>query len=92
MVRDCTCMAQTDPRRMPECKPTPQCEIRAKIAIRWGPVPPPGSDEAVKQGCKCPVLDNAHGKGVLGLARDWWITEGCKVHPTAEADTPRWNP
>lgn len=26
-------------------------------------VPTPGSDEAIDMGCKCPVLDNAHGEG-----------------------------
>lgn len=30
----------------------------------------PGSDEAVKAGCKCPVLDNAHGKGYMGGVKD----------------------
>jgi len=25
--------------------------------------PNPGSDEAIKLGCKCPVLDNEHGAG-----------------------------
>ena len=28
--------------------------------------PMPGSEEAVKQGCCCPVLDNACGKGAWG--------------------------
>lgn len=28
--------------------------------------PPPGSDEAIAQGCRCPVLDNSHGKGMYG--------------------------
>lgn len=25
--------------------------------------PPPGSDEAVEQGCFCPILDNCRGEG-----------------------------
>ena len=43
------------------------------------PVSNPGSDEAVRQGCRCPILDNAHGVrpwwgGV------WWIDEHCPLH------------
>lgn len=30
----------------------------------------PGSDAAIKAGCTCPVLDNAHGKGYLGGVRN----------------------
>ena len=26
-------------------------------------VPNPGSDEAIDQGCTCPVIDNGHGRG-----------------------------
>ena len=41
-------------------------------------VPNPGSDEAIAQGCVCPVLDNAHGKGTGdGL---FWVNEDCPVH------------
>lgn len=32
--------------------------------------PNPGSPEAIKQGCLCPVIDNAHGKGYLGGVKD----------------------
>ena len=28
--------------------------------------PNPGSDEAIQQGCACPVLDNCHGAGYYG--------------------------
>lgn len=42
--------------------------------------PNPGSKEAVEQGCTCPVLDNAHGKGIFGLGEEWWITDGCPLH------------
>lgn len=28
-------------------------------------IPTPGSDEAIKIGCTCPVMDNAHGKGFI---------------------------
>jgi hypothetical protein len=30
----------------------------------------PGSSEAIAQGCTCPVLDNARGKGYLGGVKD----------------------
>ena len=46
-------------------------------------VPNPGSDAAIEQGCKCPVLDNAHGKGALfcGMQlEDFWISENCPLH------------
>lgn len=32
--------------------------------------PNPGSAEAISQGCKCPRLDNAHGRGYMGGVRD----------------------
>lgn len=37
----------------------------------------PGSEEALKQGCTCPVLDNAHGKGGL---RGFYISGDCPLH------------
>lgn len=41
-------------------------------------LPNPGSDAAIEQGCKCPVLDNAHGKGCReGM---FWISENCPLH------------
>ena len=43
--------------------------------------PSPGSDAAVEQGCTCPVLDNAHGKGFLwDGAKVFWITDSCPLH------------
>ena len=46
--------------------------------------PNPGSDEAIAQGCTCPVLDNGRGGGVWGGIKGgeqvFWITEGCPVH------------
>ena len=45
--------------------------------------PNPGSDEAIKLGCKCPVLDNAHGNG-CGLIDNgkplFWINSNCHLH------------
>lgn len=53
------------------------------------PSPPPGSDKAIALGCTCPVLDNAHGRGVP--TKDgpmFWITVGCPLHcpPDPPAD------
>ena len=40
--------------------------------------PNPGSDEAIKEGCTCPYLDNNHGKGIgNGL---FWMNMSCPVH------------
>lgn len=48
--------------------------------------PKPGSREALERGCTCPVIDNGHGKGYMGGARDkdgnvmFVYTAGCPVH------------
>lgn len=42
-------------------------------------VPNPGSDEALLQGCLCPVLDNNHGRHTPWPG-EWWIREGCPLH------------
>jgi len=49
--------------------------------------PTPGSDEAVAQGCTCPVADNAYGLGLFGIyhggpddARLFWVNEDCPLH------------
>ena len=45
-------------------------------------VPTPGSDEALDLGCRCPVLDNAHGKGFPWGDTNpaFWIAEDCPLH------------
>lgn len=42
----------------------------------------PGSDEAIREGCTCPVLDNAHGRGFTGPEGEqlFWMSEGCPLH------------
>jgi hypothetical protein len=42
--------------------------------------PPPGSPEAVKLGCKCPRLDNGHGKGYMGIAGVYVYHSECPLH------------
>lgn len=53
--------------------------------------PPPGSPEAVALGCLCPVLDNAHGRGVVMKDYDsagrvirttiaFWHNSACPLH------------
>lgn len=45
----------------------------------------PGSPEAYKQGCRCAILDNNHGRG----DGPFWISGDCPVHalppPSSEA-------
>lgn len=42
--------------------------------------PNPGSDEARAQGCRCPVLDNCHGKAAPYPPDGWFINENCPLH------------
>ena len=40
----------------------------------------PGSDDAIRYGCTCPVFDNSHGHGYLLQPGIFWITDGCPLH------------
>jgi len=43
----------------------------------------PGSDEAIDAGCKCPVLDNGHGRGLYTDEkgeRQFVIAGNCPLH------------
>ena len=42
--------------------------------------PSPGSPEAVKLGCLCPVLDNHHGSGYMGIKGIYVYSGGCSLH------------
>lgn len=44
------------------------------------PVPNPGSDEALDQGCTCAVLDNAHGRGYMGQPGVFCMSQDCPLH------------
>lgn len=50
---------------------------------------PPGSAAAREHGCTCPVLDNAHGRGVWpGRKGDeplYWYASDCPYHFQQEA-------
>lgn len=48
--------------------------------IDYDNVPNPGSDEALKLGCKCPVLDNNHGRGHRGEPNSFICVADCPVH------------
>ena len=42
--------------------------------------PNPGSDEAAKLGCTCPMIDNHHGLGAHGEGNQFWIADDCPLH------------
>lgn len=51
----------------------------------------PGSVDAKKAGCLCPVMDNGHGRGYYGgNGKDWddggiyVITVGCPLHSRSD--------
>lgn len=43
--------------------------------------PNPGSQEAIKIGCTCPVMDNNHGKFPPYPPDGWWNSGDCPIHP-----------
>jgi len=52
--------------------------------------PNPGSPEAVKLGCTCPVIDNHHGKGVPYGANGevgFWHSGDCPLHGTRRRES-----
>lgn len=40
----------------------------------------PGSPEAVAIGCRCPILDNGHGRGYMGQAGVFVYAQPCPLH------------
>lgn len=52
----------------------------------------PGSPEALASGCRCPVLDNAHGAGYLGLGKVWVMQMDCPLHGGIDAAMPNCEP
>ena len=43
-------------------------------------IPNPGSVAAGDLGCNCPVLDNAHGRGYMGVPNIFVWREDCPIH------------
>lgn len=51
-------------------------------------MPNPGSREAIKRGCTCPVLDNWYGEGarVEGKTEQhFYIARDCPIHTVADS-------
>ena len=49
--------------------------------------PNPGSDDAISNGCRCPVIDNARGRGYMGQPDFFVLSADCPMHwPTREKD------
>ena len=51
--------------------------------------PTPGSDAAREQGCKCPVMDNARGRGARGTSGPsaiFYINGDCPIHGLGGTD------
>lgn len=48
--------------------------------------PYPGSKQALAQGCLCPVMDNAQGKGCGGDGHQfgWYVSGDCPIHGSTE--------
>lgn len=42
--------------------------------------PNPGSNEAVNKGCTCPIMDNARGRGYMGIPGQFVMSAGCPLH------------
>jgi hypothetical protein len=53
----------------------------------WGKLTP-GSRHAVERGCTCPVLDNAHGYGYMGMPGVFVYADGCPIHSKKPVVTP----
>ena len=47
--------------------------------MKLADIPNPGSKEAIRQGCVCPILDNAHGQGIKN-GTQFWINSECPIH------------
>lgn len=43
-------------------------------------LPNPGSKEALDMGCECPILDNSHGRGYLGMEGVYVYNLECPLH------------
>jgi hypothetical protein len=56
-------------------------EKKTKQAIyKMSGNPNPGSDEAIRLGCRCPVMDNEYGRGYMGVEGVFVYSENCSIH------------
>ena len=51
-------------------------------------IPNPGSKEAIKQKCICPINDNRKGAGYMGMTDVFVYNQGCPVHSKQPVVTP----
>ena len=53
-------------------------------------IPAPGTQDAIDRGCKCPVMDNAHGRGAYIKDGKWiyWYSTDCELHRNNETEVP----
>ena len=58
-------------------KTTPESTTESTETV-WDP----GSTQAIKAGCTCPVLDNCHGKGYMGQEGVFIYSFDCPYHQT----------
>jgi hypothetical protein len=42
--------------------------------------PNPGTDEAIKDGCQCPIMDNEYGRGYMGMPDVFVYNMECPIH------------
>jgi hypothetical protein len=40
----------------------------------------PGSEAAIQNGCTCPVIDNGHGRGYMGISDVYVHSGDCPLH------------
>jgi hypothetical protein len=48
-------------------------------------IPNPGSDEAIEMGCWCPVIDNGHGNGYMGMKTVFKFNANYSLHGNSPA-------
>ena len=64
--------------------------MKTKTTIAAVQVPTPGSLEATKQGCTCPVFDNCKGRGCGITDKDgkplYYIHKRCPLHVAKEGE------
>lgn len=66
----------------------PSVDTSSGRQVTANAVPNPGSPEAIAKGCKCPVIDNGHGRGWLGQPNVFVYSGACPFHCPADALTP----